>query len=200
MSREGTVRPLSRNAKVLRYLIEQAPDIGRIQLIKFAYLADHEARRYLGHPITQFKWIRYKHGPFDPSYYDALKELTGAGLVREAVIDFPNGAHGYRFAAMGKELDYGFSDEEAALLAYVAETYVVWGARELCDDVVYQTSPMKADVAMNKELPMDQLDNAEHKELGFDLSRMLAGERSVHEGRYRPLTDVIHELQARHHA
>ena len=194
------MRPLSRNAKVLRYLVEQAPDIGRIHLIKFAYLADHEARRYLGHPITDFKWIRYKHGPFDPGFYDAVKELTTAGALREEVIDFPNGTRGYRYQTTGNAVNYGFPDEEAALLAHIADTYVIWAARELCDDVVYQTLPMKAEVAMNEELPMDQLNNAERHNLGFDLHRMLAGERSAREGRYRPLSAVIHELQARHHA
>lgn len=194
------MRPLSRNAKVLRYLVEQAPDIGRIHLIKFAYLADHEARRYLGHPITEFTWIRYKHGPFDQSFYSAVTELKIRGLVHEQVVEFPNGTSGYRYEATGPEVDYGFAEEEGVLLAHVADTYVIWGARELCDDVVYQTSPMKADVAMNAELPMDTLNNQEHMELGFDLRRMLAGEKSVKEGRYRPLTEVISELQTRHHA
>ena len=36
-------------------------------------------------------------------------------------------------------------------------------------------------------------------ELGFDESRLLAGEASAREGRVRPAADVIDELRRRHH-
>jgi hypothetical protein len=193
------MRPLSRNAKVLRYLAEKAPGVGRIHLIKFAYLADYEARRYLGHPITEFRYVRYNHGPWDQSFYAALEELKSHGLLREETIEFPNKIASYRYEATGPAVEYDFSEEDEAILVHVAETYIAWGAKELCDDVVYQTTPMKANVPMNEPLPMDELNNTEHEELGFDLQRMLAGEKSVKAGHFRPLVDVVRELQTRYH-
>ena len=56
--------PLSRNAQVLRYLLEVAPAVGRIKLIKYAYLADCEAHRYIGRQISKFRYRFDKHGPF----------------------------------------------------------------------------------------------------------------------------------------
>lgn len=193
------MRPLSRNAKVLRYLAEKAPGVGRIHLIKFAYLADLEARCYLGRPITEFRYIRYDHGPWDHSFFAVLEELKSQGLLREETKEFPNKIVAYRYEATGPAVDYGFEEADEAILAHVAQTYIAWGAKELCDDVVYQTSPMKANVPMNKELPMDALNNTEHEELGFDLQRMLAGEKSAKAGTFRPLVDVVRELQARYH-
>lgn len=191
--------PLSRNARVIRFLVEQAPGVGRTRLIKFAYLADLESRHYLGRSITDFHYIRYTHGPWDKGFYGVVAELTAEGLLREERIEFPNGTVGYRYEATGSRMDYGFSPEDAVILAHIAETYAVYGARELCDEVVYQTEPMKAEVEMNGELPMDAENKAEQDELGFDLRRMLAGEKSVREGRFQPLEQVIRELQARPH-
>lgn len=71
---------LSRNAQVLRYLLQVAPGIGHTKLAKFAYLADLEARRYLGSPISEFRYAFEQHGPFDSSgFFGALGELKTQG-------------------------------------------------------------------------------------------------------------------------
>jgi len=56
---------LSRNAEVLRYLLEQAPGVGHTLLAKFAYLADLLARQHLGRPISGMQYIYDNRGPFD---------------------------------------------------------------------------------------------------------------------------------------
>ena len=56
---------LSRNAQVLRYLLQVAPGIGHVKLAKFAYLADLETLKYLGRPVTGFLYIKDQFGPFD---------------------------------------------------------------------------------------------------------------------------------------
>jgi antitoxin SocA-like protein len=188
---------LSRNAAVLRYLLGEAPGIGRTQLLKFAYLSDCEARKYLGHPISTFRYVRYNHGPFDLAFYTALDELKAGGLATEAPTVFPNGYEGYHVHPTSRGVEFDFSLVEAQLLRHVAQTYLTLTARDLCDDVVYQTEPMQR-ARMNQELDMDQLNNQEKKELGFNLERLLASETSVAAGRHRPLADVVRELQARH--
>ena len=76
---------LTRNAQVLRYLLEVAPGAGHTILAKLAYLADLLARQHLGHPITGLDYIYDKHGPFDSGrFYSALSELERGGyIVRE---------------------------------------------------------------------------------------------------------------------
>jgi hypothetical protein len=71
---------LSRNAQVLRYLLEVAPGVGHTKLAKFAYLADLEARKYLGGPVSEFRYVRDQHGPFDAKRFFAARDGSyGAG-------------------------------------------------------------------------------------------------------------------------
>lgn len=185
---------LSRNAQVLRYLLQVAPGIGRTKLAKFAYLADVEARRYLGRPITAFVYFFDHHGPFDSGgFFAALGELTAGGLATENQV--PCGEYvGYELYATGVATEFDFTAAEAEVLRYVATTFFSKSARELCDDIVYKTEPMRSAEA-GKPLPMDIVNRAPGDGLGFNLDRMLAGEASAEAGRTRPLADVMRELR-----
>src|SRR6266496_2935351 len=58
---------LSRNAQILRYLMEVAPGLGRIKLAKFAYLADCESYRYLDRstwPRTNLSMVDMRRRPW----------------------------------------------------------------------------------------------------------------------------------------
>src|SRR5713101_4784486 len=75
---------LSRNAQVLRYLLQVAPGIGHTKLAKFAYLADLVARKYLGRAISTFVYVYDQHGPFDsPRFFKAISELKRLDFVTE---------------------------------------------------------------------------------------------------------------------
>ena len=189
---------LSRNAQVLRYLLEVAPGVGRIKLVKFAYLADCEAHRYLGRSISEFRYRYDKHGPFDqPAFYAAKDELLEAGHARETAVQ--SGPYiGYEVCPTEEPIEYGFDQAEVEILRYVAETYMNRTARSLCDEVVYQTPPMKA-AKVGERLPMEKMRNKQDEKLGFSLERLLAGEDSAEAGRFRPLKDAVDELRARHH-
>lgn len=188
--------PLSRNAQVLRYLLQAAPALGRTKLLKFAYLADCAARSYLGRPISEFRYRRYEQGPFDQAFYTACEELQSQGLVRETRIEFPGGYVGSEYQPTGGPVEFDFDLAEAELLRVIAQTYMHMTARDLCDEVVYQTEPMR-DAKMNEELPMDRLDKGERDRLGFDLERLIRSEASVDDGRFRPLSEAVDELRAR---
>ena len=56
---------------------------GRTQIVKYLYLADYEARRYLGRPITELSYRWDRHGPFDPAILQYLKELCDEDEVSE---------------------------------------------------------------------------------------------------------------------
>lgn len=189
--------PLSRNAQVLRYLLEVAPGIGHTKLLKFAYLADLEGRRYLGQPISNFRYVRFDHGPFDKAFYAAKAELLEKGLATDETVLVGNyEAHSVRPTHL--TVEYDFSVAEAEVLSFVAGTYLDQTAVQLCEDVVYGTPPMQG-ARVGDELDMDQLNNQTQDPLGFNVERMLAGEESGRAGRTRPMRDVLNELRARYH-
>jgi len=188
---------LSRNAQILRYLIQVAPGLGRIKLAKFAYLADCEAHRYLSRPISEFRYTYDRHGPFDRRrFYLAKDELVKGEYATETVVK-AGPYDGYEFQPTTKPVEYDFDQAEAEILQYVAETYLTHTAVRLCDEVVYQTPPMKG-AKVGEKLPMEKMHEEKGTELGFNLERLLAGEASAEAGRFRPLKEAVDELRARH--
>jgi hypothetical protein len=188
---------MSRNAQVLRYLLEVAPGVGRIKLVKYAYLADCEAYRYLGRAISTFKYRFDKHGPFDRAFFEAKDELVAAGYATETATRI-GPYDGYDYRPTDQPVEYEFSQAEVEVLRYVAETYLNESAIRLCEDVVYKTPPMRG-AKVGERLKMEKM-SSERDPLGFDLERLLAAEASVAAGRYRPLKDAVDELRARHRA
>ncbi len=186
---------LSRNAQVLRYLLEVAPGVGRIKLVKYAYLADCEAYRYLGRAISNFRYRFDKHGPFDRAFFDTKDELVREGYATETPTRI-GPYDGYDYRPTNQPVAYGFSQAEVEILRYVAETYLNETAIRLCEDVVYKTPPMLG-AKVGERLKMEKM-REEQDPLGFDLERLLAAETSVDAGRYRPLKEAVDELRARH--
>ena len=188
---------LSRNAQVLRYLLEVAPGAGRIKLVKYAYLADCEAYRYLGRAISGFRYRFDNHGPFDRAFFDAKDELVDGGYATETAIRI-GPYDGYDYRPTNQSVEYEFNQAEVEILRYVAQTYLNETAISLCEDVVYKTPPMKG-AKVGERLKMDRM-KEEQDPLGFDLERLLEAEASVDSGRYRPLKEAVEELRARHRA
>jgi len=166
-------------------------------LAKLAYLADLLARQHLGHPITGLDYIYDKHGPFDSGrFYSALSELERGGYIVRERADV-GGFLGYPMQPLQRlPADSNLTDAEREILSWVGRTYGSLTARDLCERVVYQTTPMKR-AKPGQRLPME--DAGRTDPLEFDLERVLAGERAGEEGRVRPLTSVLNELRARHH-
>ena len=189
---------LSRNALVLRYLLEVAPGVGHTKLAKFAYLADLEARKYLARPISQFRYVRDQHGPFDArAFFAARDELVQTGYITESPVECGPYVE-YQMQPTSRVPEYDFTVPESEVLSYVARAYMSKTARDLCEDVVYRTAPMQ-NLNLGDEVPMDDLNGESRDKLGFNLERMLAGEASAEAGRVRPMADVVNELRARYH-
>lgn len=191
---------LSRNAQVLRYLLQVAPGVGHTKLAKFAYLADLEARKYLGHPISNLRYVLDQHGPFDSrGFFKARDELVAAGYITETPQYF--GSYlGYEMSPTPKVPEYDFSVAEVEVLSYVAKTFLSKSAIALCEDVVYKTEPMeRVKKKMGERLPMDDMNRDSKDELGFSLEHMLEGEVDAEAGRVSPLADAMNELRAQTH-
>lgn len=187
---------LSRNAQVLRYLLEVAPGVGHTLLAKFTYLADLLARQHLGKPISEMRYTFDEHGPFDARrFYSARDELIEGGYITHGSADI-GGHAGFEMFPTNQAVEYSLTEEEAQILTWVARRYGSWTATDLCNQVVYTSKPMQ-NAKPGTRLDMDQM-NRKPEDLEFNIERMLAGEESAEEGRVRPLADVLNELRARH--
>lgn len=185
---------LSRNARVLRYLVGAAPGLGHTLLAKFAYLADHEARRYLGRPVTDFCYVWDNFGPFDSqAFYAALRELHTADAIVKQHVRFPNGMVGYQINPTETTIEYGFDAADAEILRLIVDTFAGTSVRELCEGIVYKTKPMKSVKARGEVLPMEELDNEERFPGGFDLETLLESERQAAAGHHRPFSQALRE-------
>jgi hypothetical protein len=194
--RNQVMAGLSRNAQVLRYLLDVAPGVGHTLLAKFAYLSDLLARQYLGKPISEMEYIFDEHGPFDAwRFYRARDELVAGGHITHGPAEI-GGYPGFEMRPTERPVRYELTEPEREILSWVARTYASWTATDFCNRVVYTSKPMK-DAKPGEHLNMDQM-NHEPDDLEFNLEEMLAGERAAAEGRVRPLADVLNELRARH--
>ncbi len=192
------MRELSRNANVLRFLVEADSGVGRIKLAKYAYLADLESLRLGGRPISQFRYFFDNHGPFDNTqFFSALDELKSLGILVEETARFWKAWSGYRYSTTSPALHYQFSEAEDEILRFVVAKYRPFSAQRLCDEIVYKTAPMLV-ARKGKEIQMNLVQAEGSDPLGFNLERMLAGEKSARAGKHRPIAEAMRELRARY--
>jgi hypothetical protein len=165
--------------------------IGRTFLVKLAYLADHEARRFLGRPLTAFEYRVDNYGPFDPQFFATLDEMAAEGEIVEQHVIFPTGKPGFRLHSTGLRQASEFTAAEQAVLSYILGQN---GESRLDDllESVYQTEPFVKAQAQGRgtALPMDELNDAGIVELGgVRLEDAIAGHAAAVAGRLVDLED-----------
>lgn len=188
-------RPMSKNAKMLKFFLQQSParGLGQTRLQKLAYLADLESRKLLGQPISDFKYVFHHYGPFDSALYDAIDELLGNEYAIRSEIDYGQGFVEKRVRDTGHAALMDFAPAELEILSFIVEKYMRTPLKSLLDDVVYETEPMKKVERRGQRLPMDEMNDVEKKRLGFDLEKVIEAERGSH----RPAKDFFDELRAK---
>lgn len=190
---------LSRNALLVKFFAQAYKGIPRKHLVKFIYESDVLAREYLGRPISTLAYRRDKFGPYDPAIEEAVQELIDAGYVEEK-----RDTWRFRdvFGAYRRLLDqhrlvvFDFDLGESAVLDYVLTNYLNMPIEEFLRDVIYETAPMKAVSRTGDPLPMDILDNAGTKRVGFRLEEVLQAEEAGRRGDYVTLTAFVDELRS----
>jgi len=185
---------LSRNAEVLKFFAEKGAGLGLTRLQKLAYLADLESRKVLGHPISEFRYLWYNHGPFDKALYTAREELVRKGFAEpeEGFTLFGNFER--RTLDTGREVVYSFTPAEREILEYVARVYL---STNLTDTLahVYATEPMRA-ATRGQPIPMELVDRRDRDAIGFDLEEVIAAERDIEQGNYTLASDFFNGLRA----
>lgn len=112
-------------------------------LIKLSYLIDLAAVRKLGQKISEFEYIRYNYGPFDPKVYANLNELQKDGLVI-SVSHYTNYGENVLFKMNAEDADSSMlSEPEKELIADMLSSLKGYGARMLTD-IAYATQPMQS--------------------------------------------------------
>lgn len=190
---EDTMRRLSRNAQVLKFLLQQCKGAGRTRLQKLAYLADLESRKLLGKPVSEFQYIWHDHGPFDSALYDAIQELDEKGYATQSEIDYGDGYVEKRVRDTGKPALLEFSPAQIEILSYIVKRYTKTPLKQLLDDVVYETEPMEKVQRRGDRLPMDEMNNVDRERLGFDLEKVIEAEK----GNDRLAKDFFNELRSK---
>ena len=196
-----------RNAELVAFFVSRClGELGRTRLMKLLYLADYEARRYLGRPLSTLKYVWHYYGPFDASVDAILNKLKADGAIVETPVAYPSGKNGYLYSRGPQEIVPTFDPPDLAILSYVCEKYSAVSLRELLDEIVYQTEPMKAAIdekAKNTELRMQVVDNAKANEFGVSFEMLLrrswelrGGKSLSHQEAMRLVDDRVASLAA----
>lgn len=193
-------RPEDRTREILCYFIERlSGSIGRTRLAKLVYMADLEARRYLGHPVSTLRYRVDNFGPFDAKLFKELEILKDRGEVFEERIQTSEGKPWYRYRSRTVR-SHSFTRGEEAILTYIVSQYGEKNLRDFLDDVIYATTPfvrvMKK--ARGTPIPMEIIDNEARERLGgVDLEKVLLAEEEARAGKTTPLEAVRRELLGR---
>lgn len=192
--------PLGREEQMLAFFVQNCSGhVGRTQLIKFLYLADYEARRYLGRPISSVSYEWYHYGPYDKQFPSRISALRSAGVIVEEPVEYPNGMQGYIYVAGDSPVELSFAEEELAVLHHVCTTYSRRSLQSLLDDIVYETEPMKrarAKDARNQPLDMSVVDSTCRFNLGIPYDSLMKRRASAKRGEVVDHTEAMERIRA----
>lgn len=192
------VSGLSRNEQLIKFFVQAVPHrLGRTILVKLMYMADYEARRYLGAPISRFEWTREPQGPFDHAFYAARDALVDKGLLVELKDVTPFGNPWYQYRDTPTLVEFDFSPAERRVLEYIVATYGNHSREEILADV-YTTAPFKAveDSPRHTRIPMEIVDEARKREFGgVNLEELIEAEERFRRGLGVPGSEVIQVLR-----
>src|SRR5437773_5589067 len=191
----------SREEELVEFFVKHCGgdgELGRTRLMKLLYLADYEARRFLGRPISGAKYIWHFFGPFDPRLPTWINRLRDSGVLVEAPVTYPSGKSGFLYTPGPKQAALSFKPVEVEILSYVCRQYSRVELRELLDDIVYQTEPMlraKRKGAKERPLEMDMINNAKAGELSVPLEELIERRRQLRAGEGISHADAMTALE-----
>ncbi len=192
-------RHLSREEELVAFFVGRCDGrLGKTKLMKLIYLADYEARRYLGRPLSNAKYVWYFYGPWDPQLETWIAKLTEANVIVEEAVVYPTGAKGYLYSRGAVDVPGTFTAAENELLSYVCKRYSERPLRELLDEIVYETEPMREAreaKAKNAPLKMDSVNGAKAKELVIPFEELLERSRELHAGQGLSHAEAMAEVE-----
>ncbi len=192
---------LSREEELVAFFVQRCGgdgNLGRTRLMKLLYLADYEARRFLGRPLSGAKYVWHFFGPWDPRLPTWINRLKGAAVLEETPVGYPSGKKGFLYTPGAKQVPQSLTPVDVEILTYVCRQYSRVELVELLDDVVYQTEPMmhaQKKKAKEKPLEMNIVDNAKARELSASLEVLLERRRQLRAREHLSHADAMIELE-----
>lgn len=184
----------SKITDLIAFLLRNVSQAGRTQVVKFLYLADIEARKCLGKPLTDLSYVLDNHGPFDPVILARLEDLESQGKISTEQYSF-RGNRCYSYMKNKNTPKVQFSPEEEVILNHVVET-VRKNSLEKLLEIVYGTEPVvdaKKRKALRVPLKMNLVDK-QRRIPGLELERVLKSMKSLDAGKGRDLDEILTEL------
>lgn len=195
---------LSKNQQALRLVLQECgQSLGRTRLQKVFFLADYEARRRLGRPITSYEYKFWKKGPFTAQIFEDVESLEALGMVKAHFNPTRWGrpSHYYSIPS-GQRLDRTELGPDDALLLVATARQCAQGRKSIDEllDEVYDTPPMRLAQRQGRgvRIPMEMFDASDPATVGVNLDRIERSEREFARGEGRDLREVLNELQTAH--
>lgn len=179
-------KQLSKEEQLIAFFVNTCSDpVGRTRLMKLLYLADYQARRYLGRPISDIQYRWHDFGPFDDNLYTWLDALTTADFVRHEEVRYDDGKVAHIYAPTETPPNFDLSPDELDILSFVCREYSQVNLRQLLDEIVYQTEPMldaKERDARGQALRMDIVNDVKSRDFTVPYAELLARSRRLQSG------------------
>lgn len=177
---------LSKEEQLIAFFVNACSEpIGRTRLMKLLYLADYQARRYLGKPISSIRYKWHDFGPFDENLYVWLDNLKSQDLIRHEQVRYDGEKIAHTYAPSETPPTLDLTPDEVDVLSFVCREYSQVALRQLLDEIVYQTEPMieaKAKDAKGLPLQMEIVDNAKGRDFTVPYPELLARSRRLKSG------------------
>ena len=197
-----TPTELPREAQLVAYFVTKCAGkepLGRTQLMKLLYLADYEARRYLGRPISGLDYMWHHFGPYDDRLLTAVDTLEKCGVIQQDQITYPTGQKGFQYRPAGKSaVTHTLEPIELEILRFVCTSYRDVKLRALLSDVVYETEPMqdaKKKNARGEKLDMTTANGLKGKIYDITFEELYARLQAVRGGDFIPHAEVMRSLR-----
>lgn len=194
---------LSKNQQALRLVLEECgQSLGRTRLQKALFLADYEARRRLGRPITTYEYKFWHQGPFTQQISEDVESLEALGLAKEHLSLLTRwGRPSHYYSVHGHPPNTSLDASEAVILTAAARRCSQ--GRQRIDALlrdIYATPPMEWAQRHGRgvRIPMEMFNEDAPEAIGVNLERIERSEREFAEGRGEDLRGVLDELYAAH--
>ncbi len=135
----------NKTSELLSYITLKHPRLSVTSLMKLSYLIDLVQIKKTNEQISNFKYSRYKYGPFDNDIYNYAQSLVVNGFIREDSEYSPYGGEYIVYSCDNDDDSITFdnlSPKELETIDEVINSVIGFGAKALVE-LAYKTKPMK---------------------------------------------------------
>lgn len=132
-----------KNKQIIAYFVKNHARPGITCLMKLAYLVDYLRVKNGKEKISDFQYIRYNFGPFNPSIYKYVESLERDGIIigKSDIFGQYTESVFYEFNEDKKLVTDKISSEELEFIDGILTGVRGFGARML-SEMAYKTDPM----------------------------------------------------------